>query len=119
MVRRRIDTILLVLIEKRQTVAEKAIQEELKRCAVLECELLLIIQKAVKTNFLSISDECRLARRINIKLNKQLQALIKAAKYDLNYLEQYFEHSFWLDLSNENYSKRLSELIAVLKTKLQ
>ncbi len=102
---------LYVLYNKRLTVAEKAIQEELALCAELESFFLYTLMAALKKkrNFLNKAD-CLKLKQINIKLNKQLKAFIKAAKYNLNYLEQYFEHDFWVELTNSKFADQLAQI---------
>jgi hypothetical protein len=114
----RISQAILLLRNKRPTVAEKAIQEELALCAEMESLLLYTISKAFKQRqfYLSVQD-CFEIRLINIKLHKQLRSFIKAGTYNLNYLEQYFEHDFWLDLSNRSFAEQLSLIASKLELK--
>ncbi len=108
---KQIGKVLSVLIDKRTTVAERAIQEELALCAEFESFFLYSLSKAFKKKCYCLSEnDCLKLRQINIKLNKQLQAFIKAAKYNLNYLEQYFEHDFWLELTNSKFAEQLSHI---------
>lgn len=117
---KQISKVLAILADKRITVAEKAIQEELTLCAELESFFLYLLSKTLKEKRYCLSeDDCLKLRQINIKLNKQLQAFIKAAKYNLNYLEQYFEHDFWLELTNSRYAEQLSHFKNEIETKKQ
>jgi hypothetical protein len=115
---RRISQVLSFLIDKRVTIAEKAIQEELALCVERESLLLYALSKAIKQKCQSLSEnDCLKLRRINIKLSKQLQAFIKAATYNLNYLEQYFEHDFWLNLANNKFAEQLSQFTQEIESK--
>jgi hypothetical protein len=108
---KKISKVQSVLLDKRTTVAEKAIQEELALCAELESFFLHSLSRAVKKKCFYISENnCLKLRQINIKLKKQLKAFIKAAKYNLNYLEQYFEHDFWLELTHNKFAEQLSRI---------
>ena len=118
LVTKRISQALSFLINKRATVAEKGIKEELALCAELEAFLLYSLSKAVKQKCYCFSEaECLKLQRMNIKLSKQLQAFIKAATYNLNYLEQYFEHDFWLDLTNSKFTEQLAQFTSKTKIK--
>ncbi len=101
--------VLELLTDKRSTVAEKAIQVYLDRCIKLENELISYLCNASNGNL--SSEYCQKLRLINIRLSKQLKSFLKAAEYNLNYLEQYFEHDFWLELVNQKFTERLNDIL--------
>jgi len=157
---RQITKILLLLADKRATVAERAIQSELCVCANFESRLSTHLTQALidlegmnfskpraawsrplgergyahKAGFngktylplcrrkytirrgSALFDETyrfseyEKLKEINRKLNKELKAFLKAAAYDLNYLEQYFEHDFWLVFEESRYAEQLNAL---------
>ena len=102
---------LVFIINKRPTVAQKAIKQELTYCAELEKFLLDCFDRSLKEQIYCLSESnCLQLIEINIKLEEQLQAFINAANYNFNYLEQYFEHDFWLALDNCRYTEKLFQL---------
>lgn len=110
---------LLIMANKRLTLAEKAICNELHACVYWEnCLIAVLIQFVQEENFVLTSTDGKSLRQINIKLTKRLQAFIQAANHGLNYLEQYFEHDFWLELSNDQPSARLSQIHIKVKDKV-
>lgn len=109
---KKITKVLLILTNKRKTIAERAIQAELICLVSLESQLITSLTQSLTDEKYFLDDkDCQKLRQINIRLNKQLQAFIKAATYNLNYLEQYFEHDFWIKLDNNNFAQELSYLV--------
>ncbi len=108
----KITRILWLLVDKRATLAEKAIKLELASCVNIEGLLTASLALSlINPDCLWEIEDCRKLRQLNIKLNKQLKAFLKASAYDLNYLEQYFEHDFWLEFKNNNFVGQLADLL--------
>ena len=107
----KVTRVLSLLLMKRATLAQRAIQAELLLFARLEALLIASLTKSLAdgAGTWDVGD-CRRLRLVNSKLNKQLRAFLKAAAYDFNYLEQYFEHDFWLELKNNKFAEQLTEL---------
>ena len=112
---KQITKILLLLTDKRATVAERAIKSDLFICANLEAHLISHITQLLVDESPLFADYKKL-KEINKKLSKQLQAFLKAASYDLNYLEQYFEHDFWLEFKDSKYIEQLNTLAENINT---
>ena len=109
---KRISKVLLILTDTRLTLAQKAIRAELYACANLESRLIAAMTKLVSLE-LSVLEETdgKKLRRINKKLNQELGNFLQAADHSLNYLEQYFEHDFWMRLDDNQFAKQLSDIL--------
>jgi len=99
MVIKKISEALSILIDKRATLEEKMIKSYFLKLASAQGriseQLLQVlpwpepqIKNETLTELIRIADE----------IDGKLEAFLKAAHYDLNYLEQYFEHQFASEL---------------------
>lgn len=114
----QISQVLLSLANKRLTLAEKAIRAELRACAYWEsCLIALLTKYLSEDNYFLDNSNGEMLMQINNKLTRELQAFIKAADYNLNYLEQYFEHDFWTKLTEDKVSVQLSTILAIYQDK--
>jgi len=100
---KKISEALSILIDKRVTLEEKMIKSYFLRLASAQGhiseQLLTVlaqnepaIKKETLTELVRIADE----------VNDRLEEFLKAARYDLNYLEQYFEHRFASELERSH-----------------
>ena len=101
------------LSEKRATLEEKMIRTELHGIAAACLEIAqhahLRLRSANATDSLPSLDELNLLVR---EIRQQLQELLKIIKYDLNFLEQYFEYNFNAKLQNRHHFSERLEAIA-------
>lgn len=105
------------LEEKRATLEEKMIKRYFHEIAVEIADGSLLIHQILSSGKPSVDNEnadavCNIAADI---LNK-MQEFHKAIDYDWNYLEQYFEHGFYLELTE---SSHLLEKIRAVISKLK
>lgn len=114
----QISQVLLSIGNKQLTLAEKAIRTELYSCAYWEGCLIAVLARWLREgNYFLEKHDGKMLRQINGKLTKQLKQFVKAAEHNLNYLEQYFEHDFWAQLTEDNPSVQLSRIISVYQDK--
>jgi hypothetical protein len=112
-----ISQVLLIIANKRLTLAEQAIMSELRACLYWEGRLIAALAKLLQEEIDPYIINGKMLRQINGRLVEKLQGFSKAANHNLNYLEQYFEHDFWLELSQDKTALRLSQIIAALQDK--
>jgi hypothetical protein len=100
---KKISEALSILIDKRVTLEEKMIKSYfLKLASALGriSEQLLTVLAAQEASI--ESETLTKLVRIADEVNDKLEAFLKAARYDLNYLEQYFEHQFASELERSH-----------------
>jgi hypothetical protein len=86
---------LLLLAGKRATLEEKIIARQLKSIASALASLLKEIFIALAdAKAVAFEDALGALRETNLKLDEALSEFLKIARYDPNFLEQYFEHDF-------------------------
>lgn len=86
---------LLVLASKRATLEEKMIARELTTISLLLSSLLRrIFSMLIENAEMDFADAYGALRECNLKIEESLDEFLKIARYDLNFLEQYFEHGF-------------------------
>ena len=108
-----ISQVVLLLSNKRQTFAEKAIKNELDSFAILETQFIAVLTESIeRKHCLLNSFHIRRARQLNNELSLQLKAFLKAAEHNLNYLEQYFEHDFCSRLYERRLRYQFSEILS-------
>ncbi len=104
--------VLRILGSKRITLAEKAIQAELRNCYLYQQQLILaLVKSAAKQTYLFDQNDCKKLKQINIKLLQELKAFLAAANHNLNYLEQYYEHDFWLRINHDKFSNQFKQIL--------
>lgn len=104
----------LLLCEKRVTLEEKMLRTYLHElaicCAGLAAKLHAFTASGAKSESVPFSEIARLTSETNGALDE----LLKVIRYNLNFLEQYFEHDFYDKLVNEY--KFLERFSAVKRT---
>jgi hypothetical protein len=96
---KKISEALSILIEKRTTLEEKLIKSYFLKLASVQGRISEQLLTLLAANAPSIREET-LAELVRIvdDVNSRLDQFLKAARYNLNYLEQYFEHQFASEL---------------------
>src|SRR5262245_30014732 len=110
---KKISDALGILIDKRDTLEEKMIRTYILKLAsaqghISEQLLVSLEAKEGRISQETITDLAALADRILTVL----EDFLKAARYDLNYLEQYFEHGFVSQLQSSNLLEDSLKLFA-------
>lgn len=107
-----IGAVLLLLDKPRKTLAQKAIQEELNTCLNYADTLLAMPGFSDQKNLFDLSlSQYEELDHVCVAFIERLDTFKKAANYSLNYLEQYFEHEFWLNLSEQKFREKLVKII--------
>lgn len=103
---------LLKLKDKRITLEEKMITRYLHYWSASLLKLLAVVHEDLAVGKGSLNkEEATSFISLNQSMLEALFELHKAIDYDLNYLEQYFEHGFFLRLEQElRFPERLTEL---------
>lgn len=115
-----INSELALLDSKRVTLEEKMIKQYLHDLAIAYSSVVGNIHLVVSNSSVELLKEEWLEdlKRLNHDLQQSLAELLKATRYDLNYLEQYFEHDYYLRLQNEmkflERSQNLGNLVKAL-----
>lgn len=99
----KISEVLVILHSKRATLEEIMIRSYLVKLASAQGKIAEQILAELETPELRFSQEY-VERFILLsdEIKISLESFLKAAKYDLNYLEQYFEHQFISGLQESN-----------------
>jgi hypothetical protein len=113
---------LKILLAKRATIEEKMITLYFGQLASSQAQILsqicrLILEPDSSHVLVAVKPVSELADSLNVTLTK----FLKAATYDLNYLEQYFEHGFYDMLSGSKFleeSRASCETLATLAGEL-
>lgn len=100
---KKISEALSILIDKRVTLEEKMIKSYFLKLAsaqghISEQLLTVLAQNEPAIKKETLTELVRIADEVNDRLEK----FLKAARYDLNYLEQYFEHQFASELERSH-----------------
>ncbi|HEY9793448.1 MAG TPA: hypothetical protein V6D22_23815 [Candidatus Obscuribacterales bacterium] len=111
-----IDDALSVLAAKRTTLEEKIITQELHSLAAKFCLILNSVHWRLRENNSPREDVLEKLRTLNFQVHETVETLLKALRYNLNYVEQYFEHNFAARLTNElKYTAEAEALVDMLK----
>lgn len=98
-----IDECLLLLSEKRRTLEEKAIAEYFHQLASCYAGVLVLLHSCMSTQDSleqPVLDLVNILRTVNEKVRNCVEELLKILKYNLNFLEQYFEYDYCARLRN-------------------
>lgn len=114
---KKISDALAILIDKRETLEEKMIRTYFLKLASAQGHISERLLAGLETKETHISPEAiselaALGDRISIVLDD----FLKAARYDLNYLEQYFEHGFASQLQSSNLLEDSLKLFAYVES---
>ena len=96
-----IDEALAILASKRTTLEEKIIRKELHTLVSNYCAILSHVHVALSAERQPPVEALERLRSLNFRVHAAIDSLLKALKYDLNYVEQYFEFDFCARLCNE------------------
>ncbi len=113
-----IDDALSMLAAKRTTLEEKIISQELHSLAAKFCLILNSVHSRLRDNNAPSEQEIALEkwRTLNFQVHETVESLLKALRYNLNYVEQYFEFNFANRLKNElHYAADADALVDMLK----
>ncbi len=99
------DEAILLLAQKRQTLEEKAIANHFHSLIEAYSRVIALLHMYMSSN--SDLDERKLVtihklQSVNEKVRSRVDELLKIIKYDLNFLEQYFEYEYCGRLLNED-----------------
>jgi hypothetical protein len=111
-----IDDALSILAAKRTTLEEKIISQELHALAGKFCLILNSVHSRLGENKSPREDVLEKWRTLNFQVRETVESLLKALRYNLNYVEQYFEYNFAARLTNElKYTAEAEALVDMLK----
>jgi len=107
---------LQILLEKRTTLEEKMIRSYFLELlpvqnSIAGCLIAKLGKSAENPQGSEIESEIIAElTTLNDAIIEAVESFLKAARYDLNYLEQYFEHSFYAELQSSQWKERISEI---------
>jgi hypothetical protein len=107
---------LQLLLQKRITLEEKMIRAHYLQLAQTQSEILKRLFFCILNQDKTIVESKIIAEltEVNEKILAGLDDLLKAARYDFNFLEQYFEHDFCEELAESNLKSRSEALLDAL-----
>lgn len=109
--------IVLELANKRVTLEEKMIKVYLHELAVVASHLVAVLHSITRDGAKSESDVIAEVAQITQEAQASVDELLKIIRYDLNFLEQYFEKDFYDKMALEHkYVERLQNLQGKLAT---
>jgi hypothetical protein len=104
-------TAIVLLADKRVTLEEKMIRSYLHNLSIESARLIATIHTFTKDGAKGESQIIDDISASASQIHAVLDQLLKVVRYNLNYLEQYFEHEFYIKLEQEHrFIERLSEL---------
>jgi hypothetical protein len=114
---KKISDALAILIDKRETLEEKMIRTYFLKLASTQGHISEQILASLEAKETRISQEAisELAA-LSDRILTVLEDFLKAARYDLNYLEQYFEHGFASHLQSSNLLEDSLKLFAYMES---
>lgn len=103
--------IVLELATKRETLEEKMIKVYLHEMAVVSSHLVGVLHGLTRDGAKSESDVIAEIDQVAKEAQANVDELLKIIRYDLNFLEQYFEHDYYDKLVMEHkFVERLQRL---------
>jgi hypothetical protein len=96
-----IDEALSILAGKRTTLEEKMITKELHAIAAEYCSILRKVHSRLRDSREPAVAALESWRTLNFNVHEVINSLLKALRYNLNFVEQYFEFDFVARLTNE------------------
>lgn len=105
------------LEEKRATLEEKMLKKHFIELAACVSEASVVLNQILSAEKVTVATENLVtANETANELKVMLSEFHKAFDYDWNYLEQYFEHGFYMDLTaGSNFLERMQEIPDKLK----
>lgn len=111
-----IDDALSVLAMKRSTLEEKIISKELHALAANYGNILADVHGKLAAEQAPAPVALEDWRTLNFSVHEALEPLLKALRYNLNYVEQYFEFDYCARLTNDwQFAAEAARIAAVLK----
>ena len=112
----KISESLKLLLEKRITLEEKMIRTYYLQLAQTHAEILKRLFFCILNPDKGLVESKIIAEltEVNETILVRLDVFLRAARYDLNYLEQYFEHEFYEGLEQSNLNGRSEALLEAL-----
>ena len=114
------DEAILLLAQKRRTLEEKAIANHFHSLIEAYSRVIALLHMYMSSN--SDLDERKLVtihklQTVNEKVRNRVDELLKIIKYDLNFLEQYFEYEYCGRLLNEDtFLRDVNEALTELES---
>ena len=108
---------LLLLKDKRVTLEEKMIRDYLHQLAEKLANTTASIHRFFRLKNYDIEEDLVIKiAELAKEIEGETRRLLKIVNYDLNFLEQYFEHDYFAQLNNElRFLERLESLTEKLK----
>ena len=107
--------VLFILNGKRETLEEKMIKEILHKLCTALSQLLKTLHEFCLSDKLPHEKKIEEARALVEEIRLSVSELRKIARYDLNFLEQYFEYDYCAKLQNEHkFVERLEVVLGEL-----
>jgi len=109
-----------ILLEKRVTLEEKMIRSYFLELANAYASIAATIVSTMEQKDASLIEAVFIAQltKLNEAVIETVEEFLKAARYDLNYLEQYFEFDFYGKLQFSDFKEKANEFAHQL-SKLQ
>lgn len=112
----KIGTTTILLSEKRVTLEEKMLRRYLHELAIIAAQLIADLHASTASGAKSETFLFSEIAVVSGEVNTALDELLKVVSYNLNFLEQYFEHDFYDKLVNEyKFVDRFNALAKSLK----
>jgi hypothetical protein len=102
-----------VLSEKRETLEEKMIKTYFHKFSISCCLCIQKVHQIFQKNPVALTGQSiEILQALNQELGAALRELLKIVRYNLNFLEQYFEYDFNAKLHNEFlFQERLEQVL--------
>lgn len=111
-----IDDALAILASKRTTLEEKIISRELNALAASYGRILNIVHERLRESAAPDIEQIEAIRSFNFEVHQTVEKLLKALRYNLNYVEQYFEFNFSTKLQERAFATEADQLAKTLET---
>ncbi len=107
---------LAILNTKRETLEEKMIKSYFHKLSISSCDCMQKVHQVYQSTPQALADRSiEEIHTLNEDLGRELRELLKIVRYNLNFLEQYFEYDFNARLHNDFlFQERLEKVIAKL-----
>jgi hypothetical protein len=101
------------LSEKRETLEEKMIKTYFHKFSISCCVCIQNVHQIFQRNPLALAGQSiEILHALNQELGAALRELLKIVRYNLNFLEQYFEYDFNAKLHNDFlFQERLEQVL--------
>lgn len=112
-----IDEALALLAVKRTTLEEKIISKELHSLASMYSRVLVIAHSKLADAANPGVEPLEKLRTTNFRVHEQIDQLLKALRYNLNYVEQYFEFNFCARLTQDyKFVDEIQDVVRILES---